>query len=353
MYYPGLRRLANKERRRAISGLQRLRQQLSEEIPDKDAENSLLLATWNIRDLTKTKSRRLTESLYYIAEIISHFDFVAVQEVNGLEEWNRIMSILGREWDVIATDEADRKAGGNGERLTYVFDKRKVRFENIAGELVLPQSDLISQVRSKKSGKEIVAGRQFSRTPFVAMFQAGWFKFSICTVHIYFGDDSGVKLQRRIEEIAAVAKYFGQKAGRVLRQEGRTLILLGDFNIVSPEHKTMQALEDNKFVIPSSLRDKPANQNRTRHYDQIAFRASKKVLDFIDEQCDSQKKCNSGVFDPYESVFQLSDEDSYAKEKGDDKRLFKTWRSYQISDHLPMWVRLDVNDSDEYLNGLK
>jgi exonuclease III len=184
------------------------------------------------------------------------------------------------------------------------------------------------------------------------MFQSGWFKFSICTVHIYFGDDSGPKLARRREEISRVAEYFGHKAGRELRNERRALILLGDFNIVSPEHETMAALKDQKFEIPATLQELPSNQSKTKHYDQIAFRADKRVINFVDKPAEEGRPGNSGVFDVFKSVFRFEDESKYTKEKGDDRRTFKTWRSYQVSDHLPMWVRIDVNDADEYIDAI-
>ena len=59
-------------------------------------------------------------------------------EVNELPEWARVMRILGADWDFIATDVTDPELGGNGERLTFAFDSRKVRFRYIAGEIVLP-----------------------------------------------------------------------------------------------------------------------------------------------------------------------------------------------------------------------
>ena len=85
------------ERKRTIEHLILLRKQLDEEIPQKTSENSLLLATWNIRQFTDNRKQ---ESYMYIAEILSRFDLIAVQEVKekmrGLE---RVKSILGKNWD--------------------------------------------------------------------------------------------------------------------------------------------------------------------------------------------------------------------------------------------------------------
>ncbi len=152
------------------------------------------LATWNIRDFGKPESQRrgwgprLPEMWFYIAEIISRFDFVAVQEINELHEWEKVMSILGDDWAYIATDETDSKLGGNGERMAFVYDRRKVRFQSVAGEIVLPPKMLISKAEYEVDGEgTIIAGNQFKRTPFMAMFQSGWLKFDICTVHLFYG----------------------------------------------------------------------------------------------------------------------------------------------------------------------
>jgi len=131
---------------------------------------------------------------------------VAVQEVNALDDWDDIVRILEPDWDYIATDESDRKNGGNGERLTYLFDKRKVRFQSIAGEIVLPADQLVTGNSDK--------GVQFARTPYVAMFQSGWFKFALCSVHIYFGAESGQKHKRRIKEIEGIAQYLKKRSDK-------------------------------------------------------------------------------------------------------------------------------------------
>ncbi|MDA1330396.1 MAG: endonuclease [Chloroflexi bacterium] len=367
-FYYGLRTKVRDplERKKVIEKLQSLRASLDANIPPKDVENTLLLATWNIRefDPVKTKyGKRLPESLYYIAEIISRFDLVAVQEVNQLGEWKDVMRILGSSWDYIATDVTDRSLGGNGERMVFVYDKRKVRFKNIAGEIVLPSRLLISKVPKEAGEQGEEAGKQFRRTPFVVSFQAGWFRFDLATVHIYYGSSSGEKLDERVEEIAAVANFLSRRADIGLRKD-TALILLGDFNIVHPEHKTMKALLDNGFEVPDALRQK-TNLDESKYYDQIAFKTKKDVIEFVNSQSDDPMKRNAGVFRLFFSTFRKNQIDDYEvamkkvpaltskKYKGDLEKFYKDWRTFQLSDHNPLWARLKVNESDTYLEMLK
>jgi endonuclease/exonuclease/phosphatase family metal-dependent hydrolase len=366
MFYNNLRDYVSDhdDRTRAARNLIRLRHQLDDSVPAKDSEDNLLLATWNIRDFDKQNRRgwgkRLPETWFYIAEVISRFDFVAVQEINRLSEWQKVMRILGRDWAYIATDESDPAIGGNGERLTYVYDRRKVTFQSIAGEIVLPSRMLISKAEMKIRGKTVVAGKQFRRTPFLAMFQSGWLKFDICTVHIYYGDDAGVQLDERVEEIETIAGYLGKRADRALGDE-RALILLGDFNIVSPQHKTMKALTNNGFIVPKALQEKPTTGS-SRHYDQIAFKTAPDVVEYVDSQSADPLKRNAGVIPIFESVltdeqFSMYKEIVKAKSTAGKKaktttklrEVYQDWRTYQFSDHYPMWVRLKTDASAAYL----
>lgn len=353
------------ERQRAVKNLIQLRHQLDRSVPSKDADDNLLLATFNIRDLGKQNrrgwGRRLPESLFYIAETISRFDFVAVQEVNELEEWQNIMDILGNNWDFIATDETDSKLGGNGERMTFAYDKRKVWFQNIAGEIVLPPDMLISQAEFElDDNRKIKTGNQFKRTPFIASFQSGWLKFDICTVHLYYGSASGEKLDQRIDEIGKIARYLGTRADRALGDD-RALILLGDFNIVSPNHRTMKALTDNGFKVPNSLKFKPTTGTE-KHYDQIAFKTRTNLIDYIETRSRDPLKQNAGVVPLFESVFTDNEFEQYkdrvktkttagrkATTLNELKKAYRNWRTYQFSDHYPMWVRLKTDSSAEYL----
>jgi hypothetical protein len=81
---------------------------------------------------------RSDEPLYYIAEIIDHFDLVAVQEVReDLTVLNRLIEILGSWWKVLLTDVTEGRPG-NRERMAFLYDSRKLSFGGLAGEIVLP-----------------------------------------------------------------------------------------------------------------------------------------------------------------------------------------------------------------------
>jgi len=355
MYWK-LKHTATADRKRTVKSLERLRKQLDAEVPPRSLEDTLLLATWNMRDFDSNKFKhgpRLTESFHYIAEIISRFDIVAVQEINeDLGPLERVLDLLGPWWDYITTDVTAGR-GGNNERGTILFDKRKVRFKNVAGEVVLPRKLLINEEE------------QFARTPYLVSFQSGWFKFSLCTVHLYYGASSGEKLQRRIAEIEQISQFLSKQA----KSKESNLILLGDFNIVSPEHSTMKALIDAGFFVPPELQHK-TNMMENKYYDQIAFMLKKNEL----QMASYPSHASAGVFGYYKSVFKPADHDVYYRLTGKDpkrdkkkwkqksgkalneagrkKYYSKEWRTWQMSDHLPLWVALKVNFSEQYLKGM-
>lgn len=389
MFYSLLNRwIPDADRPRAVRNLRALRKQLDAQIPPKNLESDLLLATWNIRDFDKGNRKgygeRAPETFFYIAEVLSRFDFIAVQEINELEEWEKVLRILGPSWEWIATDVTEG-TGGNDERLTYLFDKRKVWFQNIAGEIVLPANLLISANVKPKPGdedkiettveiedgdkgktEEKTVGNQFRRTPFGALFQSAWFKFEICTVHIYYGsDEKGPELEERVQEIQRIGEFFGKRAKKDFA-EGRSLILLGDFNIVGHDHETMEALLSSGFEVPAALREAPpTNIKKTMYYDQIAFRARPGDLEYLETKGAEGAEARAGSVDIFENVYtedqfdefksQVNESSNSDKKKAqkDPLAYYLDWRTYQFSDHHPLWVRLKINDSENYLKRLE
>ena len=107
--------MTDAEKRRAIFNLLRLKSGLATDIPPKKADENLLVASWNIKEFGHT-TQRLYESYFYIAEVISHFDLVVVQEIKStLQGLNLVMRILGSDWDYLINDITDG-VDGNSER---------------------------------------------------------------------------------------------------------------------------------------------------------------------------------------------------------------------------------------------
>lgn len=353
--YSEIRRYDPAERQRVLRRLLNLRSALDKSVATARPD-TLLLATWNIRDFDSNRwghGPRLRESHHYIAEIISRFDLVAVQEVNrDLAPLRRVMQLLGDDWSYMVTGVTEG-ISGNEERMAFLFDTRRIRFTNLAGQIVLPRSQLVLP-----GGGASEQGLQFARAPYIASFQAGWFKFNLCTVHIYFGNESGALLERRVDEIRRLASHF-----RSLQQkEPADYILLGDFNIVSPQHQTMEALRRRGFTIPEALQDFRTNLGQNKYYDQIAFMQHHRQLEFG----------SAGVFDFRDAVFGEADFGEYFDLMPPDRRDFvgsgarrrprteqekrdyynSQWITWQMSDHLLLWVELKVDFTNDYLTSL-
>ncbi len=262
---------------------------------------------------------------------------MAVQEINTLTALERVMAILGPSWSYMTTDISPG-VGGNHERMTFIFDTRKVWFKNVAGQIVTERP------------------RQFVRPPYYASFQAAWFKFSLCTVHILYGDYKDTSA--RIDEIDEIARYLSERSART----GENIILLGDFNIISQDDATFSPLNKHDWTVPLDFQ---TNIAKNRSYDQIAFKVKPGVL----QRGSSQP--NAGAFDFFQSIFVDDDWEKYYEivkatnrpMSSWDKTLnwpdntrvlsraeyYRQWRTWQISDHLPLWLELKIDFTDDYL----
>ena len=328
---------------RIITRLLELRQAFTDHgVPDRTLNDTLLLATWNIRDFDKAAfGERKKEAIFYIAEIIEQFDLIALQEINrDLDGLRRVLDLLGPNWSYIATDTTEGDSG-NDERLVFLYDTRKVQLGGVVSEVVLPPL--------KDDDGETIQPRQFSRTPYLVAFRAGWARFMLANVHIDWGV-SKAEPQRRIDEIANLAQFMRARTEDPFSWS-RNVILLGDFNIWDKDDKTMKALTHEGFEIPQALIEQPegSNAKRNRDYDQIAFHVNHDRLGTTGK---------AGIFNYYDVVFTEEDLDNLyspiSKTDGtppDNEASYYRihWRTHQMSDHLPMWCELHIDYSQRYL----
>jgi len=310
------------------SQLLQLRAQLHSEIGEERNPRGLIIGSWNIKHFDGG-APRLDESFYYIAEIISNFDICTIQEAKSVEAMKKLKKLLGPNWEFFINDSAGT-GRGNHERVAFVYNTNKVFFRSLIGELVLSDSEEIN-------------GRQFARSPFFAAFQAGWFKFTLYSVHIVQKDKVGQP--SRLEEIESVAETLVDRA----RIENGVQILLGDLNIDHVEDPEHVALTKRGFVVPDIG---PTNLSLTKVFDHIAITGPKDMTEFV----------RAGSFDWRKSVFRDDQAENYKPiatqmaiannraTPGDDwESKYSSWTSNEMSDHLPVWIEILTDFSDDYL----
>ncbi len=353
-YFPIRRWMDSAEKARTAERLLALRHKLKTEITDRSGRNALLIATWNLHDFDSNRfghGGRLRESFYFIAEIISAFDLVVLQEISrNLEAVEALLSILGQEWDYFATDtiEGDR---GVDERIAYLYRRPKIGFRRIAGEVVLPGGQVVvprGGLADPRKGSEL----QFVRTPFLVAFQADGIKFNLCTLHIRYSGSTAQDLHRHTSQIEGLARFFRERQDR----EREEYILLGDFGIGAPDDLVARVLERNGFEVPEALGKRRAGVGGGTFFDQIAFRTKEDRLELA----------RAGTFRHFDVVFRDNDEDfaAYQDLMPEDKAndlwnggprgyYVDQWRTWQMSDHVPLWVELKVDFSDHHLEAIR
>lgn len=185
----------------------------------------------------------------------------------------------------------------------------------------------------------------------------GWSNLLLSTVHIIYGKDTADNPER-VNEIETIAEFLAKRSRERQDYDRNNLVLLGDFNIYSPEDVTMKAIKDAGFNVPKELQDVPHTNvgKKARHYDQIAFKPKSNRFETTGK---------AGVFDFFDIVYTDDDEKIYADEigaaylktskgkhrdaKGKTSYYRTFWRTHQMSDHLPMWVQLRTDFAKEYL----
>jgi endonuclease/exonuclease/phosphatase family protein len=318
-------------------------------IPPRD-DGRLLLATWNIANLGSQERREQDYRL--LAEVISWFDLIALQEVNDdLRGLRGIQGQLPGHYRVVFSDP-----GGNHERFAFVYDSRKVTPEEEMGELTIPANDL-PRVRLKDIPARFVG---FDRNPMLASFRVRDTVLMLADVHLYFGKGRGSGLpddeadavslhpalmaravrqtepppakgmDRRLLEAYAVAWWADQR-NRDDHAYTREIVALGDFNLPrqAPGDKVYDALTRKGLQLPPhSTHVGGSNIRDDSDYDQMAVLPG--PLAEATEQL--------GIFDFDGAVFR----DLWGSGDKQEKTRFFGYVQYYLSDHRPLWMALKV-----------
>jgi len=318
---PGAPQVTNPLPQQLRPDFERLTDGLDQRIPSRRRGRNILVATWNLRefgDLTeKWRSRKGDKalrdlfSLRLIAEVVSRFDVVALQEAQAnIKSLRHLIKVLGPAWGFLLIDE-NRGEEGQGERLAFLYDTRRAKPSGLACELVLPP-----RVRGQRAVRNDALERQFARTPYAVSFLSSGQTFILVTLHVIYGK----RASERTGELRAIARWLRRWADQA-SDFNQNLIALGDFNIdrqgdpnyeaftgeglsPAPEHaglpRTLPTLRGGKF------------------YDQVAWFTQ-----------GGRRKLTLG----YEGSGGNFEFDRYVL-----RRMERVPLSYRISDHYPLWV---------------
>jgi len=282
--------------------------------------NRVLIATWNIANLGQQQRREKDYQL--LAEIISWFDIVAIQETkNNLAGLRGIQQQLPANWSVLMSD-----TGGNNERMAFLYNSSKVRQLENVGEIAVPPKDVrfikLPGIDRKFPG--------FDRNPYLAAFSSGSLSFVLVNVHLYFGSSARADVERRALEAYATARWADLRRNKA-ESDASDIIALGDFNLpkVEPGDLIYSALRRRGLERPPHSTRIASSIATDAEYDQVMFfpRTTKGAF-----------TGRVGVFDFDGAIFKglWNRSDRTPAE-------FRQYMRYYISDHRPLWAELKTD----------
>lgn len=300
------------------------------QIPNKD-DSHLLIATWNLANFGIQQRR--DDDIKLIAEIVSWFDVIALQEVRqNLIDLKNLLSFLHPNYKTVYTD-----ASGNNERMVFIYDSSIIKTRELVGEVAPYPSDL----KNIKLGGVTAKFDGFDRNPFVQSFVWKTLEFCLVNVHLYFGSSKDTKksMERRQLETYALARWAKMQEEVKYNAES-DIILLGDYNLPhmkedDPIYSTLKKfgiiLTEHSTQIGATLPSEAKSRTTdVFQYDQIAFFPN----------TSHHYTGETGTFDFDGVIFKKLWQEVEEKKKKQSQ--FNGYVKYYLSDHRPLWGRFKL-----------
>lgn len=372
---------------------------------------SAILASFNIRKLGKINKRSI-ETWEFITKICSHFDLISIQEImDDLEGLDYIRAMLGSEYYAAVSDITGVFPGekGLGERLGFIYNFATVKRGDIVSDISIDRSkllrtilenyepllkslspyiDYLSAIEEWKAGKrekdkpkppkvKLPIFLSFIRQPFLASFLISGhpgtqpYHFIAVNAHLYFGNS----MNDRRQEFDALMNWI---LGR-LRERSDTysenFILLGDLNLDFDDPKQdregieKHILSFNETVKedriganiyfpfldkhPKEDREFRTNARLSETFDQIGFFSYDRRMPRVENHQlmgRSDRGPDYGVVNFVKLFQEALDYPPIEDMDKKQKKVFFSKFEHEVSDHLPLWVRLPLPDKSPVLN---
>ncbi|MCA9550715.1 MAG: hypothetical protein KC933_11820 [Myxococcales bacterium] len=366
---------------------------------------SAVLASFNIRKLGK-QSARSEACWDFLAKVCRRFDLLAVQEVmEDLGGFWHLKREMGREFALIVSDTTGVFPGeqGLGERLGFVYNWSMVSRRELATDITYDRSKILDTLA--RQGPEIVVALSgyaaelkaweaadaayrrkeltkrpkkpefkvelptfltFIRSPFCVAFEVNGFpstkpyKFLAINAHLYFGN----YVEDRRQEFQALMQWILQ---RMQGDDGTgypDLFLLGDLNLDfdNPEQdrqRITDIIEAHRAELPKAtdvyfpfLEVRPGcsevfktNARMSETFDQIGLFTRDPRFPRAAQHCDmgqGPRGPDYGVFDFPRLFADALGLGPIASMSSKDKAGFYARFEHEVSDHLPLWLRVPL-----------
>ncbi len=351
--------------------------------------DSFVVASWNLRQFgtiqgkKESERRRDIEAFRLIASIISHFDLVAIQEVkDDLASLRELVQLLP-DYDMVVSDTT-----GNVERLAYLYRTGRVRRTELAAEIDIPMDEVQAKLKAnwqafrdalEDYGKQKQANPKFSgrvklpspigfeRAPHCISFEAGPLdaptRFLAFNTHIVFGQKSD-----RTAEFQAFLDWLYQRWSRIDRIFAPNFLIFGDMNaeVAKGDLKTsrkelLEFIEKADKDSKSKARRRASNAAERKLIDQqITLFPFTKDTKFLKVPAIGSNLSKTERFDqiilmvrnleaknPGPGLWEVGVLDlptlvSDALGGTQSAKFVEDRIKQQISDHLPIWLRVEL-----------
>ena len=255
---------------------------------------SVVLASANIRKLG-AKSRRDAHTWRFLADVFSHFDLLAVQEVlEDMEGLRHLEELMGDDFGMVVSDTTGSfpNEGGLAERLAFIFNWTIVNRKEMVTDVTFDRSKVLQVIAEegdaiqeavaaaklneeycrklksyeRKLEKAKIQGKRlpdkprlpikmpafltFIRTPFAVMFEihghpgAVRYTFMAVNAHLFYGNF----IDDRRQEFNALMRWIMGRVQECDENRPLNILLMGDLNLdfdnPMNDHKRIKKLID-------------------------------------------------------------------------------------------------------------
>lgn len=371
-------------------------------IPEKRTD-SLLFASWNIRKfgalLNKDGSRKKSEGASrMIARFCGQCDLIAIQEqqtdYSALEHLVETLNAAGGNYDFILSDVAGRQPGRRGmaERHVFLYNRDKIRIGQLASDLNFDRTAIASNIKEahrhalegqipddsdpnmleratqfltrlreeRALNKKLKQFVQFIRSPHIVEFIVSSADnspdYQIYAINTHLIDGTRTERER---EFFTLLEWMMLSSRDVVSNRGKTYMLLGDLNLDYEKNADarMRGIEDYitslnrkkrmdaKVNFPFLDKAFMTNARENKTFDHIAFIA--------DDTRWPRARYNdlAGTIGPDDYDFGMFNftQAFIAAGPGAGADNFPDYAKFEhdLSDHMPIWLRMPIPRVDQ------